>query len=420
MSNKQRKKAPWRLGAAMLLAALFAGGAAAKVPAGEEHYLGTTMPGLDVLMERDFDVLQGKSVGLITNHTAFSRDNVSIIDVLYDAPEVDLIALFGPEHGLRGTEDTRVDHTVDEETGLPVYSLYGDTRAPTEEMLEGIDVLVFDMQDIGTRFYTYIATMALSMESAAEHGREFVVLDRPNPINGLKVEGAIAQEELSFVSISIRPIPTRHGMTIGELALMFNEQWGGIGVDLTVVEMDNWRRWMYFDQTGLHWEHPSPNMKTINGALLYPGLGAGEMTSLSTGRGLDRPFEKYGAPYMDGRAVAENLANRDTPGVRFVPTTFVPTAPIHRYRHEECGGVFAVVYDRDAVDSVTAGLHMMQAMYETHPEDYVQMTRFPVSLGHADVWEMLTERGMTPEEIVESFQPEFDEFMELREQYLLY
>ncbi len=403
-----------------VLAMTLAAGSPAPAAAEMEQYLGRTIPGLDVLAERDFDILQEKNVGLIINHTAISRDNKHIIDVLHDAPEVNVVALFGPEHGLRGTEDRRVDHTVDEETGLPVYSLYGATRAPTEEMLEGVDVLVFDMQDIGTRFYTYITTMALSMASAAEHGVEFVVLDRPNPINGVKVEGAIPEDDLTFTSISVRPIPTRHGMTIGELALMFNEEWGGIGCDLTVVEVENWHRAMYFDQTGLHWEHPSPNMKTMNGAILYPGLGAGEMTSLSTGRGLDRPFEKYGAPYMDGQAVAENLANRNTPGVRFVPITFVPTAPYHRFRDEECGGVFAIVYDRDALDSVTAGLHMMQAMYETHPEDYVQMTRFPISLGSAEVWDMLTGGEMTPEEIVETFQPELDEFLEMREQYLLY
>ncbi len=381
----------------------------------------TVISGAERLFSDHYHLVVSRRVGLVTNHSAIVGMQ-HLADRLHADPSIELVALFGPEHGIRGTADAGepVDHGVDERTGVPVYSLYGATRAPTEEMLEGVDVLVFDMQDIGTRFYTYITTMALSMASAAEHGVEFVVLDRPNPINGVKVEGAIPEDDLTFTSISVRPIPTRHGMTIGELALMFNEEWGGIGCDLTVVEVENWHRAMYFDQTGLHWEHPSPNMKTMNGAILYPGLGAGEMTSLSTGRGLDRPFEKYGAPYMDGQAVAENLANRNTPGVRFVPITFVPTAPYHRFRDEECGGVFAIVYDRDALDSVTAGLHMMQAMYETHPEDYVQMTRFPISLGSAEVWDMLTGGEMTPEEIVETFQPELDEFLEMREQYLLY
>ncbi len=390
------------------------------VYAGQEQLLGQTKPGLNVLAERGFDVLQDKNVGLITNHTAFDRDNTHIIDVLYNAPGVNLVALFGPEHGIRGTADEHVADDVDEETGLPIYSLYGAQRYPTGEMLEDIDVLVFDMQDIGTRFYTYIGTMTFCMEAAEEHGVEFVVLDRPNPIGGLKVEGAVIEEEYAWRSTAIRPIPTRHGMTVGELALMFNEQFGGIGVDLTVVPMENWERWMYFDQTGLLWKHPSPNMKTLNGAILYPGPGAGETTMLSTGRGLDRPFEKYGAPYMDGRAVAENLANRDTPGVRFVPTTFVPTAPYHRYQHEECGGVFVIVYDREQLDSVTAGLHMFQAMYETHPEEYTPTDGFRVSFGSGEAWEMLTEQGMAPEEIVESLQPDIDDFLEMREPYLLY
>ena len=392
-----------------------------NVPEGEEHLLGQTKSGLDVLIERDFDVLQDKRVGLVTNHTAFTRDNVHIIDVLWDAPEVELVALFAPEHGIRGDEDSPVGDTVDDETGLYIHSLYGQTRRPTPEMFEELDVVVFDMQDIGTRFYTYISTMAYCMEEAANQGIEIVVLDRPNPIGGLKVEGAVSTAEDLFGGFtSVRPIATRHGMTVGELALMFNEEWDGIGVDLTVVEGENYRRWMYFDQTGLHWEHPSPNMKTMNGAILYPGPGTGETTMLSTGRGLDRPFEKYGAPYMDGRAVAENLANRDTPGVRFVATTFEPTAPYHRYRYEECGGVFAIVYDREKLNSVLAGLHMFQAMYETHPEEYTATGGFRTSMGNGEVWGMLTEEGKSPEEILEFLQPELDEFKAIRENYLIY
>lgn len=391
-----------------------------NVPAGEEQYLGQTLSGLDVLMQNDFDVLQGKKVGLVTNHTAFNRDNVHIIDVLHNAEEVELVALFAPEHGIRGTEDSRVDDETDTLTGLPIFSLYGANRRPSEEMFEGLDVIVFDMQDIGTRFYTYISTMAYCMEAAAEWGQEVVILDRPNPINGTNVEGAVADDELYGGFTAVRPIPTRHGMTIGELALMFNDEWDGIGCELTVVPMENWKRWMYFDQTGLFWRHPSPNMKTMNGAILYPGPGTGETTMLSTGRGLDRPFEMYGGPYMDGEAVAANLAQRDTSGVRFVPVTFTPTAPYHRYRHEECGGVFAIVYDREALNSVQAGLHMFQAMYETHPEEYTATTGFRTSFGNSEVWGMLTGEGKSPEEILEFLQPKLDEFIEMREPYLLY
>lgn len=420
-------KAAWKslaFGGVALAAGLLGGQQAAADQHGggsgtAGQYLGKTKPGLDVLIENDFDVLQGKNVGLITNHTAFTRDNVSIIDALYEAEGVNLVRLFGPEHGIRGTADERVDDSVDERTGLPITSLYGPNRRPTAETLEGIDTLVFDMQDIGTRFYTYIGTMAFCMESAAEHGREFVVLDRPNPIGGHKVEGAVIEEEKTGRSTSIRAIPTRHGMTVGELALMFNEEWGGIGVDLTVVPVENWTREMYFDQTGLLWKDPSPNMKTMNGAILYPGAGMGETTMLSTGRGLDRPFEMYGGPYMDGAAVAANLANRNTPGVRFIPTTFVPTAPYHRYRHEECGGVFAVIYDREALDSMLAGLHMIQAMYETHPEEYTPTDGFRFHTGDDDTWDMIT-GGMAPEDILEVWQPGIDAFLEQREPYLLY
>ncbi len=391
-----------------------------NVPPGEEHLLGQTRSGLDVLIARDFDILEGKSTGLIVNHTAFDRDNRHIIDVLHEAPNVNLTALFGPEHGIRGTEDYFVDDAVDQQTGLPIYSLYGENRAPTAEMLEDIDVLVFDMQDIGTRFYTYIGTMALCMEAAVENGVEFVVLDRPNAVGGLRVEGAVVEEHLLGRPIAIRPLATRHGMTVGELALMFNEEFGGIGVDLTVVPMDNWRRWMYFDQTGLLWKNPSPAMKTMNGAMLYPGFGPSMSTTLATARGLDRPFEKYGAPYMDGEAVASNLAERDTPGVRFVPISFTPTAPYHRYQDEQCHGVAAILYDRERVDPITAGLHMMQAMYETHPDEYEPIPRFPTIIGNEDVWPMLTEQGMTPEEIVETFHPKLEKFRRMRQEYLLY
>ncbi len=391
-----------------------------NVPPGEEHYLGRTKSGLDVLAEQDFDILRGKSTGLVVNHTAFDRDNRHIIDVLHEAPGVELVALFGPEHGIRGTEDYFVDDAVDRRTGLPIYSLYGENRAPTADMLEGVDVLVFDMQDVGTRFYTYIGTMALCMEAAAANDVEFVVLDRPNAVGGKRVEGAVVEEDLLGRPIAIRTIATRHGMTIGELALLFNEEFGGIGVDLTVVPMENWRRWMYFDQTGLLWKHPSPAMKTMNGAVLYPGFGPSMSTTLATARGLDRPFEKYGAPYMDGHAVAANLARRDTPGVRFVPVSFTPTAPYHRYQDEECHGVAAILYDRERLDPITAGLHMMQAMYETHPEEYAPIPRFATIIGNEDVWPMLTEQGMRPEDIAETFRPKLLEFKALREQYLLY
>lgn len=385
----------------------------------DKEYIGNVYPGIDTLAERGFDALKGKRVGLITNHTGISRDGKSDIDILFESGEFKLVSLFAPEHGIRGTADEKVSSGVDEKTSLTIHSLYGKTQKPTKEMLEGLDVLVFDIQDIGTRFYTYIGTMAKAMQAAKEHGKKFVVLDRPNPISGFKVEGGIPPQDLCGGNTCIYPIPTRHGMTIGELAQMFNEHFK-IGCDLTVIPMKNWKRWMYFDQTGLLWVNPSPNMKTLNGAILYPGPGSGETTLLSTGRGLDRPFEMYGAPFADENKVAANLARRNTPGVRFVPYSFIPTAPYHRFRNNLCHGVFVILYDREALDSVTAGLHMVQAFYESHPDLYKEEGGYKTETGDRETWNLLTVQKKTPEEIVEKWKPGIEEFKKIREKYLLY
>lgn len=390
-------------------------------PAGETDrtVLGKTLPGIDVLEQNGFDVLQGRNVGLITNHTGITRDNRSTIDVLHTAKGVHLVALFSPEHGIRGTADEKVASGVDEKTGLMVHSLYGKTQKPTDEMLAGIDTLVFDIQDIGTRFYTYIGTMAMAMQAAKEHNIKFIVLDRPNTIGGEKVEGIVAAEELTGKNTCIYSIPTRHGMTVGELAKLFNDHFK-IGCDLEVVAMKNWKRWMYFDQTGLLWLNPSPNMKTLNGAILYPGPGASETTALSMGRGTDRPFEMFGAPYVDGAKVAANLNARNIPGIHFVPFEFTPTAPYHKYQDKKCNGVFAIITDRDALDSVLAGMHLIQAMYECDPENYTATSGVNGHLGDTRAWDMLTKEKKSPEEVLKFFQPRFDEFMKAREKYLLY
>jgi len=383
---------------------------------------GKVLPGIDILKDNDFDILQGKKVGLITNHTGISKSGESDIDILFNTEMCDLVALFSPEHGIRGTADEKVASGVDEKTGLPIHSLYGQTRKPTPEMLEGLDVLVFDIQDIGCRFYTYIATMAFAMEASKENNLEFVVLDRPNVIGGAKVEGAVAHESLTGINTCIYPIPTRHGMTVAELALLFNDHFE-IGCDLEVVPMTGWHRSLYFDETGLAWKNPSPNMRTVDGAIVYPGLGMAETTLVSCGRGLDRPFEFYGAPYMDKNKVAANLQKRNTPGIWFVPASFTPTAKYHNYRGELCHGVQAVVYDRDALDSVTAGLHMIQAFYETHPDTYDVETNgkgFQTESGDLETWKMLTEEKMTPEEIVAKWQPDIEAFKKLSRKYYLY
>lgn len=381
--------------------------------------IGIVYPGIDVLMQRNCDILVGKRVGLITNHTGISRDGYTDIELLNNQKNFKLVALFSPEHGITGTADDKVASGVDSTTGLPVYSLYGKTQKPTPEMLQDLDVLVFDMQDVGSRFYTYIGTMALVMRAAKENGKKIVVLDRPNPIGGEKVEGAIPPVKICGRNTCIYPIATRHGMTVGELALMFNDYYK-IGCDLTVVPMKNWSRSMYFDQTGLLWINPSPNMKTLDGAILYPGPGALEATVLSPGRGTDHPFEMYGAPFIDGRKLAKNLANRKTPGVRFVPYQFIPSAKYHQFKDQTCYGVYAIISDRKKVNSVTAGLHLAQALYENDSTKYKALDGFKLLSGDPNCWEMLTVKKMAPEKIVKTWKKDLDTFKKARRKYLLY
>jgi uncharacterized protein YbbC (DUF1343 family) len=390
-----------------------------RTPVEQPLIPGQVQLGIDVLEASGFSGLEGKRVGLITNHTGLTRDNRSTIDVLHETPRVNLVALYSPEHGIRGTLDTKVTDGVDEKTGLPILSLYGATRKPTPEMLKGIDVLVFDIQDIGTRFYTYIGTMALAMQAAAELGIEVMVLDRPNPIGGHKVEGKVADASLTGGITAIYPIPTRHGMTVGELALLFNEHFK-INCKLTVVEMRGWRRAMYYDQTGLLWVNPSPNMKTLNGAIAYPGMGSAEATAQSPGRGTDRPFEMYGSPWVDGRQLAAAMNANQIPGVHFVPYSFTPTAQYHKFKDEPCNGVFAVIYDREAFPSVLAGLHLVQEMYRHAPDKYTADKGYATLTGSDQTWTLLTERNLTPAQVLALWQPELDAFLAVRENYLIY
>ena len=270
------------------------------------------LTGIDVLARDGFAVLKGRKVGLITNHTGRSVTGATTIDLLHKAPGVTLVALFSPEHGIRGVLDEDVPSSRDEATGLPIHSLYGATRRPTAAMLAGLDTLVIDLQDIGARFYTYPATLGYVMEEAAKRKIEVVVLDRPNPINGWQIEGPLPDEAvLGF--IAYLPMPIRHGLTLGELAQLFNAE-KKIGADLTVVRAEGWRRDHWFDQTGLAWMNPSPNMRNLNQATLYPGIGAIEYANVSVGRGTDQPFEQIGAPWIDGPRLAAALNARGAAG----------------------------------------------------------------------------------------------------------
>jgi uncharacterized protein YbbC (DUF1343 family)/CubicO group peptidase (beta-lactamase class C family) len=370
--------------------------------------------GIDVLERGGFKELQGLRVGLITNHTGRDRAGRQTIDVLRDAPGVKLTALFSPEHGIRGQADEKVSDSVDEKTGLPVYSLYGETRRPRPEQLKNLDALVFDIQDIGARFYTYISTLGYAMEEAARARVPLFVLDRPNPIGGMETEGPVADaDKLSF--IAYHTLPVRHGMTVGELARLFNEQ-RKIACDLRVLKMENWRRGMWLDATGQTWVNPSPNMRSLTEATLYPGVGLLETTNLSVGRGTDTPFELVGAPWLDGQKLAAYLNGRGLAGVRFVPVRFTPRASV--FKDQECGGVNLIVTERARLRPVRMGLEMAVALRRLYPQEW-KVEDYSRLLVNADTLERV-KRADEPEAIAGSWQPRLEEFRRARARVLLY
>ena len=322
------------------------------------------LTGIDVLARDNFHALGGSSVGLVTNHTGLTRDGQTTIDALHDAPGVSLRALFGPEHGLRGDHDEDVADGLDTKTGLPAYSLFGARTRPTPEQLAGLDTLVFDIQDIGCRFYTYVSTLGNVLEAADAPGLRVVVLDRPNPIMGTAVEGPLADADaLSFVAY--HPIPVRHGLTVGELArLMHTEK--RLSCPVEVVPCENWRRGDWYDATGLLWTDPSPNMRRLAAAALYPGVGLLEFTNVSVGRGTDTPFEVFGAPYVDPRPFAAALNAADLPGVRFVPARFTPSTSV--FAGEPCGGVQLLLTDRNYLNAVQTGLTLALTLRRLYPD----------------------------------------------------
>jgi uncharacterized protein YbbC (DUF1343 family) len=371
--------------------------------------------GLDVLLHDQVSLLQGKRVGLITNPTGRDAAGRSSSQVLQDHPQVDLVALFSPEHGLAANLDTGlIPDGTDPETGLPVFSLYGRTRRPTPEMLAQIDVLVFDIQDVGTRFYTYISTMGEAMQAAAEHGKSMVVLDRPNPLGGVVLEGPMLDDDdRSFVGY--HPLPLRHGLTVGELALLLRDELG-LDLDLKIVPCQNWDRTTYFDGTGLLWVNPSPNMRSLNQAVLYPGVGLWEMTNLSVGRGTDTPFEVFGAPWIDARVLAKELNQAGVPGVRFVPVEFTPTS--HKYAGQMCQGVHVLVTHRDTFRSVTCGLAIAQALYKLHPDQW-QIQALNRLLGNRQVADAIVQ-GADLVTLQQLADQGVEAFRQRRERFLLY
>ena len=372
------------------------------------------LTGIDVLERDKFKQFAGLRIGLVTNQTGRDRDGKPTIDVLNNAPGVKLVALFSPEHGIRGLADEKVSDSKDEATGLPIYSLYGDTRRPKPEQLKDLDALVFDIQDIGVRFWTYSSTLGYVLEEAAKAKLPVFVLDRPNPIGGVDVEGPIADaDKLSFTAY--HTIPTRHGMTIGELAQLFNKQ-KNIGADLRVIKMDGWQRSMWFDQTNLTWINPSPNMRSLTEATLYPGIGLLETTNVSVGRGTDTPFEVLGAPWIRGDRLAEYLNQRAIPGVRFVPLRFTPKASV--FKDVECGGVNIIISDRVRFRPVTTGVEIAVALRTLYPSDW-KVDSYLRLLVNTNALDRL-KRGDAARDIVSSWNSQLEEFRKARAEFLLY
>lgn len=387
-----------------LLLALFAVPCAAQV-----------LCGIDVIARDDGGPLRGKKLGLVTNHTGLARDGVRTIDVLRALPETKLTAIFSPEHGLQGKLDRDgIGHGKDEASGLPVWSLYGETRKPTAEMLADVDTLVFDIQDIGCRFYTYVSTMGNCLEAAQELHKAFVVLDRPNPIGGVAMAGPVLDAgSESFVGW--HRMPLRHGMTAGELMRMFVGE-RGLRVEASVVACEGWQRADLFDQTGLVWTDPSPNMRSLTEALLYPGIGLLEGTNLSVGRGTDTPFERIGAPWCDGRKLAEHLRAQKVAGAAFVPIRFTPTTS--KFEGKECSGIQIAITDWKAFEPVGCGIAIACGLRDLFPKDW-NREKLPWLWKHQTSLDAFG-NGANAAEVQKTWAKDLDVFRMRRKPFLLY
>ncbi len=375
---------------------------------------GRLQTGIDRLVADRFRPLVGFRVGLITNHSGLDSTGRRTIDLLYNAPGVKLSAIFSPEHGLSGKEEERVSSSQEPTTGLPLYSLYGDVQRPTKAMLEGLDAFVFDIQDAGVRFYTYLTTMAYAMETAAENGILFFVLDRPNPITGSLVQGPMMDNDRkSFTGYF--PMPIRHGMTVGELAKMFNAE-NRIGARLRVIKMSGYKRTHWFDETGLPWVNPSPNIRNLTQAILYPGVAMVEGANVSVGRGTETPFELLGSPWMKAEEFTAYLNQQGIRGVRFLPVDFMPKDS--RFKNEVCHGVKIILTDRQSLDPPALGVEIIKGLYQLYPEAF-QIDKTLSLLGAQWILQAIKD-GRATSWIVENWQESLDQFMMVRGKYLLY
>jgi len=384
--------------------------------------------GLDNARRDDFSMFKGKAVGVVTNHTAVDRSGKHLVDLLHDTENITIKAIFGPEHGFRGDEEGGIylEDNTDPKSGAPVYSLYGRNRKPTSEMLEGVDLLIFDIQDIGARFYTYITTMGFAMESAAENGLPIYILDRPNPIGRL-AEGPV-REEKYHSTIGFYPIPIRHGMTVGELALMIKDQ-GWINdaekLDLHIVKVSGWDPAKPYVKTGLKWIDPSPNMRNINEALLYPGMCLFEATNFSDGRGTERPFEWVGANYVEPEKVIAELEKHNIRGIGMKPVEYVPVdmpgyAMNPKYKGETVRGLELTVSDPVHFKSVEFGVHLIRVLQDLYPDKFeMRAPRMGRTWGNDTFYTMILE-GKSAEDIIKAYHEELKQFIAIRGDYLLY
>ncbi|MFH0735409.1 MAG: DUF1343 domain-containing protein [bacterium] len=384
--------------------------------------------GADILISDSLNLIKGKGIGIVTNHTAVLSNGTHLVDLLFNIDDINIVALFGPEHGIRGDapDGLTITDGKDSKTGIPVYSLYGKIRKPTKEMLKGVDVLIFDIQDIGARFYTFISTMYYTLEAAAENNVPVIILDRPNPIGGIKVSGNIREEEFkSFVGIA--PIPIMHGMTVGELAILFNEQHyleNNLHANLTVIKIKNWKREHLYNQTGLKWINPSPNMINLDAAMVYPGLCLLEGTNISEGRGTQKPFLTFGAPYINSNQLITELIKYKIPGISFSPVEYTPfeipnMVSNPKYKDQKCNGIELSVNIIDNFDPVKLGIIIIFEIHKLYPDNFEFRSSIERLYGSKFLRNSINE-NKTPESIFQSWTQELNNFLSVRSKYLLY
>lgn len=385
--------------------------------------------GADQFFPDHLNLIKNKKLGIVTNHTALLFNGIHLVDTLHSIKDVRITALFGPEHGIRGDNPAgeKISHGIDSKTGILVYSLYGKDKKPTKEMLKNVDMLIFDIQDIGARFYTYISTLFYIIQAAGENNIPLIILDRPNPINGIYVDGPIRKKELtSFVGIA--PLPITHGMTVGELAKYFvGEKLVGdnLDIDLKVVKMKNWDRNLFYDRFYSTWLRPSPNIPSLEAAIVYPGTCLIEGTNISEGRGTDSPFLTIGAPFINSTELIEELFRQNIKGVTLSPISFTPVeiqgvATNPKYKDELCNGIKIKVDDRNKFESVKFGIKLICALQKLYPNEFkFRDESFDRLCGDKVVRESILS-GKSADEIIESYQEELKQFEEIRKKYLLY